>query len=239
MIAHSAIQSLAQKLQTTQQNIAREYIQHLFLSYFYQQPGTDTVYFKGGTALRIIYQSPRFSQDLDFSSLGRDTRGIEEALMRAVKEMEREAITITVNESKETSGGYLAILRGTLFDEDVAIQLEVSLRDGKKRGEVVTVVNAFLPPYTLMALTRQQLIAEKIQALMTRRKARDYYDLYFILRANLLPAGEKHVLDAVAKTVRTTHLNFEKELGLFLPSSHRPVVRNFKQALLSEIGRSL
>ncbi len=239
MIAENAIAQLTQKLQTTRLNIVREYVQHLFLSYFYQQPYTDTVYFKGGTALRIIYQSPRFSQDLDFSALGQDTRLIEEAITQTVKEIAREGITIEVKESKKTSGGYLAILHGRLFGERVAVHLEVSQRAGRKRGDVATIVSDFLPPYTLMELARKDLVAEKIQALMTRGKARDYYDLYFILRANLLPAGEKRVLDAVAHTVRATHLNFEKEVGLFLPKSHWSVIRNFKQVLLAEIGRSL
>ena len=48
MITNQALQSLAAKLQTTELNLRREYFQHLFLSYFYQQPGTDQIYFKGG-----------------------------------------------------------------------------------------------------------------------------------------------------------------------------------------------
>ncbi len=55
MITVEAIRALAAKLQTTELNVRREYCQHLFLSYFYQQSLTDQVYFKGGTALRIIY----------------------------------------------------------------------------------------------------------------------------------------------------------------------------------------
>jgi len=68
MISNEALQALATKLQTTELNVRREYFQHLFLSYFYQQPLTDRIYFKGGSALRMLYHSPRFSEDLDFSS---------------------------------------------------------------------------------------------------------------------------------------------------------------------------
>lgn len=239
MIQLDTITALAQKHQTTQLNILREYIQHLFLSYFYQQAGTDTIFFKGGTALRIVYQSPRFSEDLDFSASGRSTRGIEAALFRTAKEIEREAITFQVKESKETSGGYLAILHCTLFDHEVAIQIEVSQRAGTKHGDVATIVNDFFPPFTILTLPRHQLVAEKIQALMTRGKARDYYDLYFILRANLLPAGEKHVLEEVLAILKKSRLNFEKELGQFLPRSHWSVIRNFKQLLEVEMKRAL
>ena len=39
----------------------------IFLSYLYQEPGSEKLLFKGGTALRIVFKSPRFSEDLDFS----------------------------------------------------------------------------------------------------------------------------------------------------------------------------
>lgn len=62
----------------------REYFQHLFLSYFYRQEQTDKMYFKGGTALRFLYKSPRFSEDLDFSSAHHDISGIENAVMNTI-----------------------------------------------------------------------------------------------------------------------------------------------------------
>ncbi|MBI3335601.1 MAG: nucleotidyl transferase AbiEii/AbiGii toxin family protein [Candidatus Portnoybacteria bacterium] len=68
MISQDTITKFADRYQTTELTIRREYLQHLFLSYFYKQGNTDNIYFKGGTALRFIYKSPRFSEDLDFSS---------------------------------------------------------------------------------------------------------------------------------------------------------------------------
>ena len=61
MISESAIEQLTKRYQTDKVTVVREYFQHLFLSYFYQEKETDEIYFKGGTALRIIYQSSRFS----------------------------------------------------------------------------------------------------------------------------------------------------------------------------------
>ncbi len=103
----------------------------------------------------------------------------------------------------------------------------------------MTIVNNFIPPYTLVALSPDQLVNEKIQALLTRRKARDYYDLYYILRANLLPAKEKEVLKEVLVVLRKTNIGFEKELKLFLPKSHWVVIKNFKTLLEQEIKRSI
>ena len=70
MINSATIRKLAIAQQTTELNIAREFAQHLFLSGFYQNVGSEHVLFKGGTALRLVYGSPRFSEDLDFSGFG-------------------------------------------------------------------------------------------------------------------------------------------------------------------------
>jgi hypothetical protein len=53
MITREALIRTATSGQTTELNVAREYCQHLFLSAFYQQSGSEQVKFKGGTALKI------------------------------------------------------------------------------------------------------------------------------------------------------------------------------------------
>ena len=237
MITTETIRALAAKLRTTELNVRREYCQHLFLSYFYQQALTDQVYFKGGTALRVVYNSPRFSEDLDFSSSLADIHALEDAVLGALAEIGRENVDVDIAESKTTSGGYLAIVTFRGSDTPVAVQLEVSLRAGEKRGEAVTIVSDFIPAYTILALAREQLIDEKIQALLTRQKARDFYDLYFMLRANLVPPGQRGLLPRVLETVRNSKLDFEQELKEFLPKGHWTIIRGFPATLESEIAR--
>jgi hypothetical protein len=53
MIANDALAALRTKYHTTELNVQREYMQHLFLSYLYQQPQASRIYFKGGTARAI------------------------------------------------------------------------------------------------------------------------------------------------------------------------------------------
>ena len=238
MISGEEIQKLTVKFQTLELNVRREYYQHLFLSYFYQQKTTSSVFFKGGTALRIIYQSPRFSEDLDFSTNLRDIKVLEQAILLTLQETEREGIVVSLKEAKETSGGYLAIISFETDEEPVVIQLEISLRQGDKKGEVVTIANDFIPPYTIVSLGREQLVEEKIRALLTRQKPRDFYDLYYILRSGLLSLDQKKLLAQVREVLRLTKINFEGELKQFLPKSHWSVIRNFGQALEREIERN-
>lgn len=239
MISQSTIQKIAQKLQSTELNIRREYIQNLFLSYFYQQAESGKIYFKGGTALRIIFQSPRFSEDLDFSSASTTINKFEDILIQTTREIEHEGIEVDIKESKKTSGGYFAIVHFIVNNQEIAIQLEISQRKGLYKGEVKTIVSDFIPPYTLVTLSQHQLIGEKLQALLTRQKARDFYDLYYILRANLISTKEKDILKKVLIILDKTNIQFGKELKTFLPKSHWAIIRNFKNSLEQEIRRAI
>lgn len=233
MITADKIRELARKKQTTELNIRREYVQNLFLSYFYQQKETDKIFFKGGTALRIIYGSPRFSEDLDFSAAYFGVKEIEEAILNTLNEIQRENVKVVLKESKKTSGGFL----GLVEFERIPINLQISLREGEKRGEALAVVNDFIPSYVIISLSRNQLVEEKMQALFSRQKPRDFYDLYFMLRANLIPTNKRSSLKKALSVLETTTINFKKELEQFLPHSQWPIIKNFKSVLQKEIQR--
>lgn len=237
MITRDEIIRLAQKYQTTQLNIRREYMQHLFLRYFYLHSHTDRLFFKGGTALRILFQSPRFSEDLDFSSTHSDIAGLEKVILDTLSDMEKEGIAADLKEAKRTSGGYLCRISFKVYMDIIEVLLHISLRMKKAKGEVVTVVSDFMPAFSLMALDREQLVGEKMQAMLIRRKSRDFYDLYFILRANLLSPKGKKILPKVSEVLKSVNLNFEKELKQFLPRSHWAILKNFKKTLLREVER--
>ena len=64
-------QSLAQQKSREHQidltQVIREYWEIIILKGLYDSPFGRKLIFKGGTALRLAYGSPRFSEDLDFS----------------------------------------------------------------------------------------------------------------------------------------------------------------------------
>ena len=65
MLTRPQIQRLAQRNRIGMQAQERDYIQHILLFSLYSQ--SQALIFKGGTALRIIYQGNRYSEDLDFN----------------------------------------------------------------------------------------------------------------------------------------------------------------------------
>lgn len=237
MISTQTLQTLSSKFQTTQQNVNREYIQHLFLSQFYQQAQSPEIMFKGGTALRIVFNSPRFSQDLDFSTQIYDTKLIENTIITTLNEIERLNIKTNIIESKETTDGYFAEITFDLNSAIIPILLQFSKRNNNDNHEIVTISNDFILPYTISLLSREQLINEKIQALLTRAKPRDFYDIYFLIRSNLINQKQKQQLSKVKIKLKSSKINFDYELKQFLPISHWVTIKDFTHNLNIELDR--
>jgi len=246
MISQDFIKQLSTKKQTTELNILREYLQHLFLSYFYQKEDSSNILFKGGTALKIIYDSPRFSEDLDFSGVKLSKDKLESMLMETLTEIEQEQVSVELNEAKATSGGYLAVYYGSLLRQDIKIQLEISFRDKDLKAEPDLISQDFIPPYTLLHLSEKLITAGKLNALSDRGKPRDWYDLYFILRSRL-EIGEKYLTASQEqlKEKLLTQLDdlssssLQRDLKPLLPVSHHNILKDFNQNLKREIKRHL
>ena len=251
MIDAKVIRELADRYQTTADNVVREYFQHLFLSHLYRQKEAGHLLFKGGTALRIVWRSPRFSEDLDFTCLsgrqagtGVSIRAIEAILEKTLVGIEEEGIHGTIDEAKKTSGGYFSILQFEGEGNRGEIQLEVSLRPAEKaKGETALIPSEFLPPFTLIHLEAAILVREKVNALLTRAKPRDFYDLYFILRSRLafkeVFQKDKILKKRLREAMDKTRLDAKSELKRFLPVSQQGLLKNFESSLTAEIERNL
>jgi len=238
MIELKQIEALQNMFQTSKENVVREYAQHLWLSEFYRHKLADEVLFKGGTALRLVYKSPRFSEDLDFSYFGRNIVQVEEVVLSVWEQLEQWNIETELEESKETTGGYLANIKVKLFGVEVMIVLEMSSR--KKNGvrsEVLPVASEYIPTYTAKLLPKEVMFAEKMDAALSRSKPRDFFDVYWLLREGLMPMEQRERLGDLEKVLNKRRVKFGDELSLFLPRSLRQMVKDFPVPLLREIER--
>lgn len=238
MIDKQFLTQQAIKQQTNFRNILREYYQNLFLSLFYQTAKSEQFYFKGGTALRLAFGSPRFSEDLDFTALN-NFKIFEDILEQVLMFLEKEGIVTEIIESKKTSGGMLAVVRANLYNEIIEMKIEASQRKKIIQGEKKLIISDFFPSYTVQILKQNLMIGEKIEALFSRSKPRDFFDLYFILRANLLSLSDKKKVKDVLGLLSKIRIDFEKELKLFLPKSHWAIIKDFKNSLMQEIRRAM
>ena len=236
MLNRENLEKFTKVQQTSIQNVAREYCQHLFLSYLYQNPGSEKLLFKGGTALRVILKSPRFSEDLDFTGAGITHKEIEELFTNTLANIEKTGMTVSVTEAKRTTGGYLGIASFEAYGMKVNAQIEVSLRSGRNFKKTrALIASGYIPAYTLVHLHLDDIIAGKLEALFARRKPRDFYDYFFLLSGNYPAARSKEDLRKVLKLLREQKINFQTELKKFLPASHAMHLRDFKKVLERKI----
>ncbi len=239
MLSLAKLDEIARKSQTSLLNVAREYVQNLFLSAFYKQKEAENIYFKGGTALRLIYNSPRFSEDLDFSASIPGCGVFENILEDTLVFLEKVGLKVGVVESKPTIGGCLAIFTAKLEDLSLDISLQVSLREKGLKGEPFLVSNLFVPEYQVAALSESFLVGEKVEALLTRGKPRDFFDLYLMLRKRMAVGLTEKQRDAVFLALgRLDKEEVRRDVGPFLPEGYRLVTKDLPLALERELRRS-
>lgn len=238
MLSPDEISRLAGRQQTGGRNVAREYAQHVILSALYADPGSDRVLFKGGTALRILFNSPRYSEDLDFTA-DLSFHKAKSLMDRVSIKVRQEIEGLRLKESKQTTGGYFGILAGPVGPWEVEVLVQMSFRHAGRRGKLLPAYTDLTAPYNLLALPEDVLVSEKIDALLARAKPRDFFDLYFILRK---PLGQRAAIavkrPAILKKVGTLEKkSLYQDLREFLPRSHWPIIKDLPANLRQELAR--
>ncbi len=171
--------------------IEKDYLQHLILSFISRQVGDELV-FKGGTSLQKVFGLNRFSEDLDFTqnrSFNENPlsasikRGLSGFGYATSKEVER----------KRMSFGFNFKIQGPLYQGTekslCSIHLDISLREKVlKEPEFKSLYPVYedLPPYSILVMKTIEILAEKLRAVITRDRARDLYDIFFLLKKNTL-----------------------------------------------------
>jgi predicted nucleotidyltransferase component of viral defense system len=130
----------------------------------------------GGIAIWRCYSGTRFSEDLDVY-ISRDV----ERINRLFAALERRGFEIPKRRIKKNAL-YSALRMGRA---EVRLEALFKLVKGTLR-EYETVDGNLL---TVYALSPEDLLREKVEAYLTRRKVRDLYDVFFLLR--LMPKTEE------------------------------------------------
>ena len=71
-----------------------EYLQYELLDSLFKNSAAAALSFIGGTAIRILHNSHRFSEDLDFDNFGLSFAQFEELLKTACRDMEYKGFLI-------------------------------------------------------------------------------------------------------------------------------------------------
>lgn len=188
MITRRELQDYAKTLGFNLYQAEKDYLQHAFLAELYAA-STNEFVFKGGTALQKAFHLDRFSEDLDFTL---NTPETTQPMEKTINGLNRFVETkVSKQENNTTSIAIKLKLKGPLFDgREKTIQtltIEESLREKVlQTPEAIRIVPPYddLRPYVALVMTAEEMLAEKTRAILTRKNARDVYDLWFLLSKN-------------------------------------------------------
>jgi predicted nucleotidyltransferase component of viral defense system len=178
-------------------NALHEVIQQITLSALHRAGFFNKAAFYGGTCLRIFHESQRFSEDMDFSLLGKDENftleNYFEPILSEFKALGREVNIIKKNK-KQATQIESAFLKDNTEVYNVEFQTERSIKikievDKDPPLKFETEHKLLLLPYSFMTrcFTIPGLYAGKMHALLFRNwrnrvKGRDWYDLEWYIR---------------------------------------------------------
>lgn len=182
----STAQVLSNKLQISIDQVVREEYELLLLKEISESEYGSSLVFKGGTALRLMYGSPRFSEDLDFTLIIiKDFN--RQKFIQFLKELEKKypaIIAIEANEKYYTIFGLIRIKEDYL-DRNFSIKVEVSKREGEwleDKDYSNKIIKSEVTPLTVLAqvASLERILEEKEDAIKNRKAPRDIFDFWYI-----------------------------------------------------------
>jgi len=166
----------------------KDYLIDLCLLSISRRTGDELV-FKGGTCLYKFYKLDRFSEDIDFTL--RKKLDINNLIKKIISDLELFGIDAKILSKKKFFNSYSLIIRTkgplykgtnqTLSQIRMDINTKSSINLEPLIAEYISIYSE-IPKISLLIMNEKEILAEKIRAILTRDKARDVYDLWFLLR---------------------------------------------------------
>ncbi|MEI7579657.1 MAG: nucleotidyl transferase AbiEii/AbiGii toxin family protein [bacterium] len=171
-------------------NQYREYLQFLILRALYQSNIANKIAFLGGTAIRIIHNSHRFSEDLDFDNFGLDFNQFIEASRYVKSQLELEGFVVEIKEVQK--GAYHAYIKfpnilyenqlSEIRDEKILIQIDTVSQGYQYTPDIFT-LSKFGIAKNIAITPVSILLSQKIYTAFNRKttKGRDFFDIIYLM----------------------------------------------------------
>ena len=183
-------QQYPESLRPFKRALLREYLQFKILEIIFASEYATKLSFLGGTALRILYNNSRFSEDLDFDNFDLK-EGEFEALSEKVRiGLEAQGLKVEINlvgkDAYRCNVRFPDILHANELSpregEKVLIQID-SLAHGFKYQPDKKILNKFDVFSEIFVTPLDILLSQKIYAAVHRKRAkgRDFFDIVFLL----------------------------------------------------------
>lgn len=242
MITKQQISILSKFYKIDEFTILREYLQLLVISYIYQQKESGKIVFKGGTALRLIYGSPRFSEDLDFSttlSFSDIEKFITKLKQKIIVEVP-ELIFSQIYKGKEGIRYNIKYQSDSLnFPLNLRLDFHIVKNIKNFDKSVLTTRFPVLIFPTIYHLSKREILAEKLECLKTRFKGRDIFDIWYLFTSGEAINNKKDMIIYIDKINKFDDNDLVRGLNKFLPLSQRTILPELKKILLKYFGNTI
>lgn len=211
------LQILASRIKIAPELILREYFEMAILQTFSETNLTKKMIFYGGTALRLAYGGPRFSEDLDFLMIKKITEKELEKNFHEICDKYSELSLVEVKMKRNTLFGLMKIRHPSL-KHPRHIKIEICKKENKIQSEY-KILHSDCSNYSplIQTITIESLEKLKINAIKNRKEPRDWLDLWFI--SNILRKNFK------APVNFSFHKNeFIREMKIFLPMNKWQII---------------
>ena len=177
MVGRDEIIRIAKRENLPLGTIEKDFVLTFILKKVYESGLKDRLVFKGGTALHKLYLHKRTSIDLDFT----EARPVKINELKAV--IEDREINSKIKEINKTGNSTKVVLSYTsALEYKNNIILDISKRE---KPILKPITKELKSPYfkeiEVLTFQLEELIAEKIRAVIQRNKPRDYLDVYYVL----------------------------------------------------------
>ena len=234
-MTHPALIKMIEKYDLSNSNASfdalREILQEIVLLALYDAGFFKYAAFYGGTALRILHDLPRFSEDLDFSLLEKNPefnlKPYEDAVITTLKSFGFD-VTIDLREKDNKSAIASAFVKGNTIEHLININAPKDITSKIHRDQVVkiklevdtnpplgfeteNVIRLTPRPFSINAFTLPSLYAGKMHAILcrawgSRPKGRDWYDMVWYI-ANDVELDVKHLKARLSQSCKYLEAN--------------------------------
>ncbi|HEY4515211.1 MAG TPA: nucleotidyl transferase AbiEii/AbiGii toxin family protein [Candidatus Paceibacterota bacterium] len=170
--------------------LLREYLQYKILEIIFTSKYASKLSFLGGTALRIIYDNSRFSEDLDFDNFNLQSSEFEVLSETVRAGLTAEGLSVEINVVGKEAFRCNVRFPDILFasgltpheGEKVLVQID-SLAQGFDYQPDKKILNKFGVFTEVFVTPLDILLSQKIYAAFNRKRAkgRDFFDIVFLL----------------------------------------------------------
>ncbi len=173
------------------ENILREYIQCKVLETIFDSKIADNLSFIGGTALRIMHGTNRFSEDIDFDNFNLSAKDFFEVSELVKTKLELEGFDVKVQTfNKHNTYHYHIKFPGLLYKNKLSAHVSENILikvDTQAQGFIYVPEKKLLKRFDVLTQINvtpiDVLLSMKISAVFNRKRiqGRDFYDIAFLL----------------------------------------------------------